>query len=318
MNHKHRSNRSATKGKNGKPRKSVPTERDVTKIYPLLAEYEVLSTPYIHAFVGGYYRGLRKHMSLQARAPNQWLELPAAQFDKPNADYNPFYFRLGIDGYKKHHRVETVKRAALRNFDHKWLECMFAASIELGVNVNPRYELIKWHEIFETLPKATREAKEPTMMPVTTDLWLKPDGKPFVIYDTEAEEGVFCVFEADNDTESDDSAYTNTIKFKVRAYLHILQERIYKKHFGSETFKVFFITVNPERQKQILNRIDSTIKEFDFDPALAEHLNVSYTRLFRTLETEEKPEPATGHMFTRDWKRAADFSDFNFTREEVI
>ena len=314
---KHRSNRKARTDKRGKPVSSIATVRDVTQIYPLLDEYEVLPWTYVHAFIGGYAKALRKHMSKQALAPHFYLELPAGQFRRDNADYNPFIFRNGPGAYEtmKKRGTPLTPRRSLRNLDHKLLECIFAASIELGVCDDPRFSLIKWDEIRETLPRRTLEAPDPLKIPLVENLYLRPDGRPFVILNNETEEGLFCLFEADCDTESDDSDYTNTIKFKVKAYLHILAERIHTAHFGAETLKVFFIATNEGRADKILNRIEETITEEGFDPDLAQHINVSHTQLYRTLTEEEKPEKPGGHMFTRAWRRARKFKDFYLNKE---
>lgn len=308
-----RFDRRARTTKDGKRVNSDVTHRDITKIYPVLLRYRALPTNYIHKLVGGDYQSLRKHMSKQALAPHFYLNLPSAQFDKRNADYNYFIWELGAGGLEimktRGHKIPL--RLPLRNLDHKLLECIFEASIELGMIENLTISRIEWDEIRLHLPEATKRLDDPLKIPVFKDHYIKPDGYPFALsYDNKAFR--FIVFEADCDTESGKSTeYTNTIQFKVEAYLHILQKHIYTTHFGAETFMAFFITTNAGREREILNIIEMVMKEQKYPLDLARGIAVSHTQLYRTLIDLETPEPPSGHMLTRAWKRACGLPDFH-------
>ena len=290
--------RDAILDEKGKPTVAYVTDRDV-EIFKLLARYRYLPADFIHAFMGGDYQSLIKRLNLLCRKPNLYLNRPVQQREHAEANYRKLIYELdsraitvlaehGLTYSKKYHR----------NFVHELLVCQIAASLELGTKGTPNVSIIDWPTIMasERFPAATRKLAHPLSIPFNGDEHLTPDWQPFVI----KRDGLakfFPGFEADCGTEpinaSDDER--SSIKAKFRAYLTIMEQEIFKSHFGANTFTVAFITTNTTRMQSMM--------------ALLERMNPgAHARhfLFKTapsFTSYKKTFEPTGHMLTEPWKR---------------
>src|SRR5271165_7682125 len=74
-----------------------PTERDI-EIFKLLTRYRYLPSDYIHAFVGGSFKGLNRRLNLLSRKPNLYLARPHQQRDSANANHRPLIYELDERG----------------------------------------------------------------------------------------------------------------------------------------------------------------------------------------------------------------------------
>ncbi|CCD89821.1 Conserved protein of unknown function [Bradyrhizobium sp. ORS 285] len=310
-----RFDRRPRKTKDGRRINSEPTPRDLAIVYPKLLEYRVLRADYIHAFTGGNYDALANHLSRQALEPHLYLQVVKASSRGRQGDFNFFLYELGPGGkneLRKKGYVIPEKIAPVRFVDHKNLECIFEASIELGTIADPSVQRIWGDELKAKFPKATQERPDPFKIPVFGDFFIRPDGHgPFLLsYDDKAFR--LCVFEADCDTESDNSEYTSSIRFKVEAYLHILHEQIYRSHFGSQTFVPLFVTTDPDQERKILKRIESVIEEKKYPKDLARSIGVTSTVLYTWYDL--KAERAGGHFLTRGYKRAFGLPDLYISK----
>lgn len=265
---------------------------------------------YLFALLDGHgkdYQSFSKHVTRLFL--NGYIAYPFGQTKTKRADSNFRIIELTEKGRDELRKVSTNVPAFRRTqlFEHKNLGCVFNLSAMLAERERPGLRVIKWHEVManDRFPEKTRELKRPEVVQVTHDQIIIPDAQFMLSYDSERFR--FCVREDDCDTESGWSDFQNTIKFKVWAYLTILQNEIYTDHYGTSTFFALFHTVNTGRAKEILKIIEMVVLEFGFEPELAETLLVKCTPMFNTLEGS--PAPATGHVLTEPWQRAFDFGD---------
>jgi hypothetical protein len=295
-------------GKTGKPRKAVVTERDIRVILPLLARYRYLPADFIHAFTGGDYQSLIKHLGLLSRKPNLYLNRPEQQREHAEALYRKGIFELDKRG------IETLRELGFTvpdrkyhyNFAHELMTCQIAASIELGVNAS-QHQLIRWDAFKADVPKATLESKNPFAMEFKDGEFVTPDHEPFIIDYENGRTRFFPGFEADCGTEPIDASDMgrSSIRAKFRAYLNVLHDKIYKKHYGIKNCTIPFIT-NTEARMHSMMALLQKMEPGD----LAEHIIFSHVPSFYAFRETFK---AGGQMFTAPWKRAG-LPDFHMNQ----
>jgi hypothetical protein len=283
----------------GKPRKAVTTERDLRIIFPLLARYRYLPADFIHAFTGGDYQSLIKHLGLLSRKPNLYLNRPEQQREHAEALYRKGIFELDKRG------VETLRTLGFAvpdrkyhyNFAHELMTCEIAASIELGVIASP-HKLIRWDAIKADLPHDTISLKNPLSMEFKPNEFITPDHEPFMIDYASGATRFFPGFEADCGTEPIDASDMgrSSIRAKFRAYLNVLHERTYKRHYGVKNCIIPFITNTEARMHSMMALLER------MEPgSLAEHIIFTHVPSFYAFRQTMK---AGGQMFTEPWKRA--------------
>jgi hypothetical protein len=294
--------------KGGVARACKLTPRDLEQILPLLAHYRYLSTDYIHAFVGGDRQSLVKHLGLLF-ANGKYLERPEQQLKNANAYYRDVIHALSPTGAEAltDRGIHVPPLHHYKHFEHKVLECMFEASIELGTRERPSVSRIGWPAILasDNFPADRRKIDDPITIELSEGKKLRPDGTPFVLaYDNEAFR--FCVYEADCDTESGDSFYENSLRSKIDNYLTVIDQKLYRSHYGANTFIVLFVTIKERRAEEALRLIEKIIETKGYPREYAKRIGITHTPIFSSLE---RPVPASGFMLTQGWKRACGFPD---------
>lgn len=273
------------------------TERDV-EVFKLLSRYRFLPFDYIHAFIGGSEKNLKHRLNLLYRRPNQYIDRPQQQRENADANYRYLVYELDEKGAK---HIGTDKLKYARNFRHELMTCQIAASFELGARSNSAMQLIPWSEIIASgrLPRATRESSTPTTIAFEMDgkpEYVTADWEPFVI---RVEDGFtfFPGFEADCATEPIDATADDrsSIKRKFRGYLNIMERRIYRSHFGAETFMVPIITTSEVRMRSMMTLLERMKPGEHGRRFLFKHIPAF---------TDRETPPATGHMLTEPWHRA--------------
>jgi hypothetical protein len=294
--------------KDGKPRRCALTARDLEQILPLLARYRYLSSDYIHAFVGGDRQSLVKHLGLLYRN-GRYINRPDQQRRSADAYYRHVIYELDAAGAEAlaARGVTVPPLRYYKHFEHKYLECLFEASIELGTRERPSVSRIGWPTILasDQFPEATKKLDDPLMISLPDGKKVKADGTPFVLaYDDAGFR--FLVYEADCDTESGDSLYENSLRSKVENYLTVIDQKLYRSHFGANTFIVLFVTIHERRAAEILRLVAKVIEAKGYPRDYAKRIAVTHTPIFSSFE---RPVPASGFMLTQGWKRACDLPD---------
>ena len=290
---------------NGKPKIAKITSRDLNIIFPKLAAYRYLSTDFLHAFTGGDYVSLRRHLNLLSRKPNLYINRPKQQREHAEANYRRLMYELDTRGAQtlSQRGIEIPKSRSHGHFAHTVFECQIAASIELGVLATPDMVRITWPALLASsdMPERTRKATNPFRIHYTDKDSVEPDGEPFVIGAGDRYM-FFPGFEADCDTESLESALysTNTIESKFKGYLHIIDQRIYRTHFGANTFMVPFVTTNVTRMKSMMHLLWKLIEQNGYPKHYARHFAFKYAPPFDAHRETFRP---TGHMLTEPWER---------------
>jgi hypothetical protein len=287
------------------------TERDI-EIFKCLARYQYLPTDYIHAFVQGDYKSLSHRLNLLSRKPNLYINRPHQQRGHAEANHRKLVYELDSPGAQelRDRDIPVSKKKDHRNFAHELMVCQIAASIDLGTIADPKIKVIRWPTILasDRVPDATRRLANPLSIPIGDHRKI-PDGEPIVIArQFQRATFIFLVQEADCGTEPIDATDNDrsSIRRMFEDYLTIIEQRIYKTHFGANTFMVAIITTNETRMNSMM--------------ALLERMNPGQSAkrfLFKHIPvfTSYKPSaPATGHMLTDPWKRAG-FPDFYLNRE---
>jgi hypothetical protein len=289
-----------------KPAIAYLTERDI-EIFKCLARYQYLPSDYIHAFVRGNYKSLIHRLNLLSRKPNLYINRPHQQREHAEANYRKLVYELDNRGAQvlRDRDFGVPKKKYHRNFAHELMICQIAASIELGTIANANIKLIRWSAILasDKLPDETRRLSNPLSIPIGDHCKIS-DGEPFVIVrQFETTTFIFLVQEADCGTEPIDATDNDrsSIRRMFEDYLTIIEQRIYQKHFGANTFMVAIVTTNETRMNSMM--------------ALLERMNTGQAAmrfLFKHIPvftSYEQSAPATGHMLTEPWKRAG-YPDF--------
>lgn len=298
-------------GDDEKPAIARLTERDI-EIFKCLARNQYLPADYIHAFVRGDYKALIRRLSLLSRKPNLHISRPPQQREHADANHRKLVYELDARGAQvlRDCGYTIPLRRSRRNFSHELTVCQLAASMELGAIATPHIKLIRWPTILasDKMPEATRRLANPLSIPVG-DHHKIPDGEPIVIVrQFETTTFIFLVQEVDCGTEPIDARDNerSSIRRMFEDYLTIIEQRIYQKHFGANTFMVAIVTTSEARMKSmmaLLARMQSgdAAKRFLFkhSPSLASH--------------GQFPSP-TGRMLEEPWKRAG-FPDFCLIEE---
>ncbi|MBS4082912.1 MAG: replication-relaxation family protein [Rhizobiales bacterium] len=289
--------------KDGKPVVARITEKDV-ELFKLLERYTVLPADYLRAFLGGNQRAFSARLNLLYRSPNRYIDRPEQQRKNADANYRYLVYQLDDKGadHLRSLGCPVNRKKIKRNFAHELMVSEIAASIELGTREHPNVKLIQWRDILasDKVPTRTKEQANPATIPFVMEgevHHLMADGDPFVLQPTEHQFMFFPGFEADCATEPLDAADTSrtSIRQKFRAYLHVMENRVYASHFGSSTFMVPFITTNETRMKSMMALLES------MKPG--QHARRFLFKHIPAFTSYEKPAPPTGHMLTEPWHR---------------
>lgn len=281
--------------KNGKRRGVLVTPRDIEQVFPLLARYRYLSSNWIHAFVGGDYQSLTKHLNLLYR--HGYLNRPDQQRKNANAYYRHVIYELDQKGADilRSRGIDLTLKDYRTHFDHKYLECLVEASVEIGARESG-LSLIRWPEIVSSPQFPKRDSKDPMTIPVG-ERTVRPDGAFVIGYPDGFR---FIVYEADCDTESGDSDYANSIRSKIENYLAVIKDKLYATYYGSSTFTVLFVTINERRANEIVRLVERVISGHGYPKEYAKRFAVQWTPIYNSFE---RPEPPGGFILTKPCKR---------------
>jgi hypothetical protein len=294
----------------GHPVVVYPTDRDI-KIFKLLTRHRYLPSDYIHAFVGGGFKGLNRRLNLLSRKPNLYLARPHQQRDCASANHRPLIYELDERAARvlRERGLSFQLRKNHGNFAHELMIAQIMASIELGSKENTHVRLISWPEILTSAntPKATRESPTPASIPVTFSIRgeqhavnLTADAHPFGlerIIDGKRSYLFFPGIEADCGTEPLD-AYDvdrSSIAKKFAAYTAVAEQNLYRSHFGFPNFFVPVITSANTRMQSMMRLLEKMTdgrgsKMFLF-------------KTFHAFTSFEKPPKPGGHILTDPWHR---------------
>jgi hypothetical protein len=303
--------RQPVRGAQGEAKIARLTPRDLD-VFKLLARYEYLPADFIHAFVGGSFKGLSRHLSLLKRKPNCYIACPEQQRQCASANYRHLVYQLdapGADVLKLH--GFPVLRRPRRNFAHELMACQIMASFELGARSRAECRLITWGEIsaHPRFPEATRRAAAPHACPVTfshrgrdQSLDLYADSFPFGIEREHAGRPayIFCPgVEADTGSEPIESGdfERSSICKKFAGYLSLIGREAYRTRWGLPTIFVPFITTTTRRMCSMMACLDRLTKG-----------QGSSRIIFTTcpsMYSFDEPLRPDGSILVRRWERVA-------------
>ncbi len=304
-------NRDPVSRSGGAPIVAHPTERDF-EIFKLLSRYRYLPADYIHAFIGGSAKALSYRLNLLSRKPNLFLSRPHQQRHSAAANCRPLIYELDERGARllRDRGLPSPTKTYHRNFIHELMVAQVIASIELGTSENPNVRLITWPEILasEHTPKATREASNPASIPVTYSLRgesrsgdVVADGTPFGLERTIEGKRSYLFFpgvEADCATEPLDASAIDrsSIARKFAAYTAVVEQGIYRSHFGFPNFFVPIVTTNIARMRSMMALLDRF--------AAGRGSKMFLFKVLPAFTSSEKPPEPSGHLLSVPWERA--------------
>lgn len=142
---------------------------------------------------------------------------------------------------------------------HQLMQACVTASIELAATERG-YTFITRDQIFAhaQCPEATRKARNPLAIPITSTTHLIPDDV-FGLYVPDRGYQFF-LLEIDRNTESIERKELGQTAFgrKLDAYRDILEERIFARWFGFQKCSVLTVTTNATHAENILDNVRKT------------------------------------------------------------
>ena len=288
-----------------------PTDRDI-EIFKLLTRYRYLPSDYIHALVGGSFKGLNRRLNLLSRKPNLYIARPHQQRDCASANHRPLIYELDERGSRvlRERGLSFQPKTYHRNFSHELMVAQIMASIELGTKRNTHVRLISWPEILASAntPQPTRESPAPATIPVAFSIRgerqaanLTADAHPFGldrVTDGRRSYLFFPGIEADCGTEPLDASDVDrsSIAKKFAAYTAVAEQSIYRSHFG---FPNFFVPIITSANTRMLSMMRLLEKMTD-----GRGSKMFLFKTFPAFASFEKPPKPGGHMLTEPWHRA--------------
>jgi len=304
--------------KHGRPKIAALTDRDIEGVLRPLGRHRYLPVDYLHAFAGGSSDYLVNRLNLLSRRPNLYVRRPQQQRGSAAANHRRLIYELTEKGagILQQRDVPYQRGRVSSNFAHELMMCQIMASFELGVQ-EPGVRLIVWREILNSasLPDRTRGLPKPYAIPVnmtidsqSIETQIVADAEPFGVQVADGSQRYyyFCPgIEADCGTEPIDTSdfVRSSIYKKFVLYLAIIEQSIYRSHFGFPNFYVPFITTNAMRltsMMRLLHRVTGGTGS----------MNILF-KTFPIFTSHEPPPPPSGHMLTQDWQRVG-HPPFNF------
>jgi len=274
------------------------TPRDV-RLFQVLNRYRYLRSTFVQAFVGGNPVALR--WRLRDLFDGGYLARPEQQWQSVNARYMPTIYELdqkgvavlkdcGLDSSFARVTVRPGRDAPHHQFPHDLMVCDILASIELGVILDPALQFITVHEILERAPENTKLLRKPLAMALANT-----EVVPDALFGVRYPEGVrFFALEADRNNEPIRRRLSgSSYERKIAAYKQIVDQKIYKSHFGIPNLLVLNVTTNPTHMNNIMALVKQMVGQSRFF-------------LFKTMSSlgdfAKAPSP-TPHMLTAAWQR---------------
>jgi len=304
--YKSRFSRAPVLNEDGSP-KAVPpsrlTDQDI-EIFKALLAHRFLSPDYIAALIGSSYKYVLTRTQILKSEPNCYLKIADEQLANRRAyTCTTIFLELDSPGITELEElgISVPARRAVKNFTHGVMVDQIMASFRIGARGSAK--LISRAHILANpkTPVATRNASVPDRIPLPPKNgkphYVRPDGEMFVLHDGE-HFYFFPGIEADTGSEPIHSYdYERTsIHQKFVDYLTILDQGIYRSHFGANTFFIPFVTSTSRRLASMMTMLEQMTEKHP-------HLRKSF--LFKqhpTFKSSEKPR-ASGHMVSEPWLR---------------
>jgi hypothetical protein len=271
------------------------TELDLS-ILKTLAGHRVLSAEYLAALVGTSYKYAVYRLQILKSEPNCYVKVCDTQQENPKLHlYTPLFFELDSKGITELHERGVIlpPRRPVRNLVHAVMVEQIMASFEIGGTLISRADIL----VSDKTPVRTRNHPAPDRIPLPKERYIRPDGEMFVI---QSPSGFSFLpgIEADTGTEPVHSYdyERSSIKGKFEDYITIIENEIYKSHFGAKTFFIPFITPTTRRLASIMTLLEQMTEK---KPSLRKSF------LFKThplFTSSTKPVPS-GHMITQPFQR---------------
>jgi hypothetical protein len=280
-------------GKNGKPIVAQITPGDL-ELFKLLNTFGKLQSDDIHVHRGGSLDYLIDRLDLLHAPPNLYIKRPPKQWDYANANYHRIIYELDRRGeaFLVDHGHAIEEHPHSNNFQHDVMACRILASVALGAK-KAGGRMIHWPQIYDELPPATQNLKEPWFI----HGYKRPDSKPFGIFHNDTYT-FYAGVEADRNTESLRKSKTdperNSIEEKLISYARLAKNRLYREHFGFPNYFVPFITTTKTRAQSFQDLLTLLVKEGAIEE---KYSKIFIFGVFPSLTSYGPKLPTDGRMF---------------------
>lgn len=263
-------------GKDGKP--VVVPSRDLTaydlRILAALAGRRVLNFATIAKSIGGTEKSVRDRCNVLKRKPNCYVKVCDEQTNNPKQHLkSKLYIELAEAGItaleERGHRIG--RRSRMKRLKHQVMIDEIMASWQIGFAEFTEFTPIWWSDILtgDKTPISTREAKHPSLVPVTfefnskeiKDLSYECDDKPFGFLRPDGR-AMFIMIEADCDSESatSDSYTYATLQRKFAQQIAVLEQRLYHSQFGFPNLTFVYYVPTVRRMESAMGVLEEMTK----------------------------------------------------------
>jgi hypothetical protein len=297
--------------KSGKP--WIITPRSLTThdlaILAALRRYRFLNADYIAAIAGSSSKYCRERLVGLCAEGNNYVKVADWQTENPRANlYTTNFYELDVAGMValEEEGFAPIKRQPPKQYIHQVMLDQVDASFEIGTKDHPKLKLGAFADILEKVPQKTRTAKHPKAMSVNmpnsqgeiVKTTVVKDGDPRYIERIETGDYFFIPgLEVDTGSMPIDTydLERSSIFRHFSQDLAILDQEIYRSHFGAENCFFPYIFTTQSRKNSALGLLERMTQH---KPSLRKHF------LFTThpkLTMREKAMPS-GRMI-EPWER---------------
>lgn len=256
----------------------VVLSRDLTdydlRCLRALATRRTLNCDSIAKLIGGVPKSVRDRFNVLKRKPNLYVRVCEEQANNPKQHLkSKLYYELAEAGItaleERGHRIG--RRSRMKRLKHQVMIDEILASWQIGFAEFTEFAPIWWPEILtsEKTPLKTREAKHPSLVPVTfefngkviKDLSYECDDKPFGFRRPDGR-AMFIMIEADCDSESATSDYYGyaTLQRKFAQQIAILEQGLYRSQFGFPNMHFLFYVPTVRRMESAMGVLEEMTK----------------------------------------------------------
>ncbi len=261
-----------------------------------LQEYRYLPVDHLAAVTGFSYKYIKRHI-IPTLFNEGYVFMPPEAKQSYLAHNRPRVLAITDKGeihLKDYCRWrQTVKRKLA--FRHTFNGELSRASFEIATREVPHLHLVKGAEILagKRCPPGTRDDITPFIIPVNGHTIRPDDDLMGYRYSPPNIQPRWLFWLREDDRDTEDYA---TIRHKIRDYLAIEAQHIYRSRYGVPNCYYAFITINPARAKGILDCVMQETKKQGSETILVKSISD-----FASYDTFP---PATGHMARIPWQRA--------------
>jgi|SRR5579871_573573 len=282
----------------------VLTEADYA-LFDALYRHGPLPSHYLYEFAKHRRKHPKDHQArltqlFHGTPAGHFLTRPKTFFDSFEARYQPMIYDLhprAIAALSERDRLPDYIPSRDDHLLHRFMGACVGASIELAAKeAGLRY--ITKSEIFvhPKCPDATRTAPNPLAIPFW-DTRLVPDD----IFGIEYADGSFLFFavEIDRNTESIErkDLSQNAYGLKLKGYLEIMREQLFKTRWGLPNLVVLTVTTNARHMRNMMDYLNK-----QDDPRLHKWFLFKAKPDFGT--NWRVPKDVMRDLFTEPWQRA--------------